>query len=173
VEISPGVELTVLSERIRSTGLVLLRLGTASWVGAGVMFLAILLGLRGSPLFDAATKDQHPRVLFPRYYTLEFVCLGIGLLGALLAQPRPTAPAEPVPVRKRRFPGPAVWLGLAMGAALMDYFVLYRPLAEMLGRPPYPDSFRRLHEWSRWVNSGILLWTLLASLQSLWPSRDR
>lgn len=157
------------SERLRALGLVALRLGSTAWLGAGVMFLAILLGLRGSPLFDAATKDQHPRVLFPRFYLVEFVCLGLALAGALAsagrAKPRPASPLF------RRL-GPTVWLGLAMAAALMDYFVLYRPLAEMLGQPPYPDSFRRLHEWSRWVNSGILLSTLVASLQSLWPSRD-
>ena len=165
--------MTVSSERIRSAALLLLRLGTTSWVGAGVMFLAILLGLRGSPLFDAATKDQHPRVLFPRYYTLEFICLGTGLAGALLSGGSSPSPSPPPSPPRRRLAGPALWLGLAMAAALMDYFVLYRPLEEMLGRPPYPDSFRRLHEWSRWVNSGILLLTAVASLQSLWPPRER
>lgn len=161
------------TDRPRTLGLVALRLGSTCWVGAGVMFLAILLGLRGSPLFDAATKDQHPRVLFPRYYLVEFACLGLGLAGALAAdwgaRTNPGAPPRP----RGRFPGPTVWLGLALVAALMDYFVLYCPLADMLGRPPYPDSFRRLHEWSRWVNSGILLLTLVASVQSLSPSRER
>jgi len=137
------------------------------------MFLAILLGLRGSPLFDAATKDQHPRVLFPRFYLVEFVCLGLATAGALASAGRVQSHPEDSTTAALRFPGPAVWLGLAMAAALMDYFVLYRPLAEMLGQPPYPDSFRRLHEWSRWVNSGILLLTLVASLQSLWPTRER
>ncbi len=164
--------MTVPTDRPRTVALVALRLGSTCWVGAGLMFLAILLGLRGSPLFDAATKDQHPRVLFPRYYLLEFVCLGLGLAGALAAGGARTNPEEPASPRGM-VPGPAVWLGLALGAALMDYFVLYCPLADMLGRPPYPDSFRRLHEWSRWVNSGILLLTLVASIQSLSPTRER
>lgn len=160
------------SKRIRFAARLLLRLGTTSWVGAGMMFLAILLGLRGSPLFDAATKDQHPRVLFPRYYTLEFICLGTGLAGALLLGGNARSPSAPSSHPRRRVAGPALWLGLAMIAALMDYFLLYRPLEEMLGRPPYPESFRRLHEWSRWVNTAILLLTAVASLQSVWPSRD-
>jgi hypothetical protein len=136
------------------------------------MFLSILLGLRGSPLFDAATKDQHPRVLFPRYYTLEFICLGMGLAGALLSGGNAPSPSAPLSQPRRRVAGPALWLGLAMVAALMDYLLLYRPLEEMLGQPPYSESFRRLHEWSRWVNTAILLLTAVASLQSLWPSRD-
>jgi hypothetical protein len=167
------VDLIVTTERLRALGLVALRLGTTAWLGAGVMFLAILLGLRGSPLFDVATKDQHTRVLFPRYYLVEFVCLGLALAGALASAGRIKSIPENPTLPAFRLPGPTVWLGLAMVAALMDYFVLYRPLAEMLGQPPYPDSFRRLHEWSRWVNSGILLLTLVASLQSLWPTRER
>ena len=88
------------TERLRALGLVALRLGTTAWLGAGVMFLAILLGLRGSPLFDVATKDQHPRVLFPRYYLVEFVCLGLALAGALASAGRIKSNAPRVPVAR-------------------------------------------------------------------------
>ena len=55
------------------------RMASAAALGASTMFVSVVLGLRGSPLFSPDTKDNHPRILFPLYYTFEFWLLGIGL----------------------------------------------------------------------------------------------
>ncbi|RPI77300.1 MAG: hypothetical protein EHM42_13950, partial [Planctomycetaceae bacterium] len=62
---------------LRRVFLVLERLALTAWVGMGIMFLALLLSLRASDLFDTETKDNHPRVLFPVYYALEFPTLAL------------------------------------------------------------------------------------------------
>lgn len=127
------------------------RLSLSAWLGMGIMFLTLLLSLRGSSLFSPETKDDHPRVLFPAYYTLEFLMLGPAAVAGLLARGIGTAHSAGSiqPGRHARPRWPLALTLVALGLALVDYFVIYRPLAEMLGRPPYPPRFQSLHETSR------------------------
>lgn len=158
-------------EPLRILGRLMERMASAASLGSSVMFISIVLGLRGSTLFSPDTKDNHPRILFPLYYTFEFVLLGLGLAGGLLAW-WATSPQMARDGRSNRRIAPAIGLTIALVLVLADYLWLYRPLAEMLGHPPYPVHFRQLHEWSRWVNAGVLLITLVAALQAQWPRGD-
>jgi hypothetical protein len=134
------------------------------------MFLALLLSLRASDLFDAETKDNHPRVLFPAYYALEFPTLALAAVAGLVARcaPRKATPGFQESTHPPLPRWPVILTLAALGIAITDYVVVYRPLAEMLGRPPYPARFQTLHESSRWLNTAILLLTATAAVLSLW-----
>lgn len=147
------------------------RMASAAALGASTMFVSVVLGLRGSPLFSPDTKDNHPRILFPLYYTFEFWLLGIGLAGGLLARWASSPEVSNAGGKKRRLSS-TVWLAVALVLLGADYLWLFRPLAEMLGHPPYPDRFRQLHEWSRSVNTAVLLMTAIGSLHAMWPKSD-
>ncbi|MCY2965886.1 MAG: hypothetical protein NT069_20030 [Planctomycetota bacterium] len=161
------------------------RLSLVGWLGMGIMFLALLLALRGSPLFSTETKDNHPRVLFPAYYTLEFTLLGMaavsGLVRFLAARGNDRCGPATVNATKngdtqnplsggRRRGATVTWVVtlFALGLAVGEYLVVYQPLAAMLGRPPYPQQFQLLHEMSRWINTAILLLTAVGATRSLW-----
>ena len=56
-----------------------LRFCLSAWVGIEVFFVAVILNLRSSELFYRMSKFNHPKVLFPLYYTFEFALLGSAL----------------------------------------------------------------------------------------------
>ncbi len=171
------------------------RLSLVGWLGMGIMFLALLMSLRGSPLFSTETKDNHPRVLFPAYYTLEFTLLGMAAVSGLGRYLTARGDAWSGPAKtnatkngatqnhrtqggdthnplagSRRRGATVTWVVTlcALCLAVGEYFVVYQPLAAMLGRPPYPQQFQLLHEMSRWINTAILLLTAVGATRSLW-----
>src|SRR5262245_57509916 len=75
--------------------LAFLRFSLSAWVGIEIFFVAVILNLRYSELFDRMSKFNHPKVLFPIYYAFEFALLGpalacaaVGLWHSRLRSPR-------------------------------------------------------------------------------------
>jgi len=141
------------------------RLCITTWFGASLFFVSIVIGLRGSPLFSDETKLRHPKVLFPLFYTFEFWLLGGALLFGIAALRHSAA-------RTKAHRAYLVLIGLALLAALGDYFAIYRPLDAMLDMSTLPAEFRTYHVLSRWVNTAGVLFCGAASLIALWPARD-
>ena len=151
---------------MRSLCLTLSRFCAASWCGAGVLFIIVLVSMRASTLFDDEAKLRHPLVLFPVYYRMEFISLGSALVLGALAIGHPQFP------RSRGY----VFLGLLAAALVLagvDYFAVYRPLIEMIEHSVLNANFRPYHTASRWINTLVLFLSLGAALVSLTPARDR
>jgi hypothetical protein len=143
--------------------LMLCRLCLAAWFGAGVMFLGIVLGLRNSPLFSDEVRFNHPRVLFPLYYSLEFLLLIVATVAAWLMVKTNTAAT-----RRRSLAAVAVFSTVALAGALTDYFAVYRPLASMLESQVLTQQFVTLHHASRWINTAVLLLSGMAAGWACW-----
>jgi len=151
---------------MRSFCLTLSRFFAASWCGAGVFFVIVLIAMRASTLFDDETKLRHPLVLFPIYYQMEFICLGSALVLGTVAIGHSQ-------LRKRRG---SAYLGLllvALAVAVVDYFAIYRPLNDMIEHSLLTANFRPYHTASRWANTAVLVLSLAASLISLAPTSER
>lgn len=142
--------------------LTLFRLCLAAWFGIAVFFVSVVVGLRNSPLFEAAVKLNHPKVLFPLYYGFEFGLLATALACGLAARAARITRESVSPVA----------LGLLAAALLVaaaDYVAIYRPLAEMIARSALPAEFAQYHRWSMWINSANLLVTGAAAGAAVWP----
>ncbi|MFN0056006.1 MAG: hypothetical protein ACKV0T_28000 [Planctomycetales bacterium] len=141
--------------------LTLCRLCLGAWVGVAPFFVVLVVALRGSDLFTAETKLNHPRILFPIFYRFEFALLGLALGFGLCAWRggfrRPALRA-------------ALWLLVsALAIATIDYLAIYAPLDAMLDPAAREPSFRMYHQLSQWVNlSNMLVCTVAAGL-AVWP----
>lgn len=156
----------------------LFRLCLGAWVGVGTFFVFVLLALRRSDLFDAATKLNHAKVLFPLYYPSLFTLLGAALLTGILAslpgKQRPLAPAGQnlAPRSSNRSIRWAVGLVAAiLVLSIADWFWVYVPLVAMLDEQVLPPAFSAYHRASMWVNTVNLLLSLSAALLANWPRR--
>src|SRR5882762_1012040 len=140
--------------------LAFLRFCLSAWVGIAVFFVLVVINLRQSELFPAQVKFDHPRILFPLYYSFEFALLGTALLCAL------GCIAHPYFSRGRK----ATLLGLLIAAvalAVWDFAWIYQPLIAMMATKPLPAEFESLHQLSRWVNGGILALSFIAAWLAL------
>jgi hypothetical protein len=133
-----------------------------AWVGIGSFFVAVVISLRGSPLFSDDIKLNHPRVLFPLFYGFEFGLLGTAALAAFAAW-------QLAPVKNRRATLVACLLGLALAIAAVDWYAIYLPLSEMLEATDLPANFRAYHTASRWINTAGLIVAVGAACAALWP----
>lgn len=145
--------------------LTLSRMCLAAWVGIASFFVVVLISLRGSPLFSDDAKLAHPKVLFPLFYAFEFWLLGIAFAAGLLA-------TRYLVDRCRRRRIAMALMAVALLAATIDYFVVYRPLAAMIEMPVRPAEFAAYHEWSRWLNLASLVVCAVAAMLVLWPSGE-
>lgn len=136
----------------------------AAWVGAGVFFVAVILQLRNPELFNPTALLNHPRVLFPLFYQFEFGCLGMALVAG--------AVATLLGAGRRPFRLGLLLAAAALLLAMMDYQLIYRPLAEMIEQPDLPREFARLHHISRWINAAGLSLTAAAACLGLWPGHS-
>ena len=142
--------------------LAFLRFCLAAWVGIATFFVMVVMGLRQSELFNDAAKFNHPKILFPLYYSFEFATLGTALVCTLAGMGNARI------ARARRFAA-LVFVGAAVGLALWDYAVVYRTLADMMAANVLPAEFKGLHEQSRWLNAAVLGFSTIAAILALWP----
>jgi hypothetical protein len=139
-----------------------LRVVLGAWTGAALMFVGVVTSLRYSPLFDDQTKLDHPRVLFPLYYTVAFSAIGAAVVLTVLAWPS----------IRRRVAFPASLLGLVVLTAVLlavDYAAVYLPLVEMMTQPGLPHTFQGVHRWSIVLNSVNIVLMLGATIAAGWP----
>lgn len=132
----------------------------SAWAGIAIFFVTVVVGLRQSDLFAPEVKFNHPKVLFPLYYSFEFALLGTALVCMLAGLGNPRLG------RVRRL----VLFGLvaaAVATAVADYAFVYQPLVAMMMSQSLPAGFDTLHRASRWLNAGILGLTLVAACLSL------
>ena len=142
------------------TCLAFLRFCLSAWVGIAVFFVLVVINLRQSKVFSDTALLEHPRILFPLYYSFEFALLGTALLCAL------GCIAHPNFSRGRK----ATLLGLltaAVALAVWDFARIYQPLIAMMATKPLPVEFDSLHRLSRWLNGGILAFSFIAAWLSL------
>jgi hypothetical protein len=140
--------------------LAFLRFCLSAWVGIGVFFVLVLINLRQSKVFSDEALLEHPRILFPLYYSFEFMLLGTALLCAIACL------AHPQFTRGRKATLLAL-LTAAVGLATWDFAGIYQPLIVMMTKKPLPADFQSLHSLSRSVNGTILALSFIAAWLSL------
>jgi hypothetical protein len=143
-----------------NTCLAFLRFCLSAWVGIGTFFVLVVINLQDSKVFSDAAKLEHRRILFPLYYSFEFMLLGTALLCALACI------AHPHFTRGRK----ATLLALVIAAvalAVWDFARIYQPLVAMMATKPLPPEFAPLHQMSRWLNGTILALAFIAAWLSL------
>lgn len=145
--------------------LLLWRFCMTAWFGAATFFVLTIVDLRGSPLFDAATKLNHPRVLFPLFYGCEFGFLSVASACSILAIRNPN-------LRNLRLRVACTFTVLALCLAVGDAVWIYVPLDRMIGESPLPPQFRGYHQASMVVNAIGWLVTFIAALLLLWPAEN-
>lgn len=143
--------------------LMLCRLSLAAWFGAAVLFLGIVFGLRNSTLFSDDVRFNHPRVLFPLYYSLELPLLAVATIAAWLG-----VRSVSIPAKHSSLLAVAVLSTFALILALIDFAVVYRPLSEMLESQVLNMRFTPLHHASRWINAAVLLLSGLGAGWACW-----
>ena len=144
--------------------LTIARFAASAWVGAAVLFVINGVQQATSGKFESMTTDQLVLLRFPAYYVMGFVLVGAAFLGSAVS-------GEFVSFRRR---GVILALfGLALVVMLIDYRVVYLPLAEMITPPGQarPQGFQTLHHWSKLINSVDVGLVLLGSVMLCWPSR--
>jgi len=143
--------------------LAVLRFCLCAWVGIAMFFVMVVIDLRRSSLFpDESVKDNHPKILFPLYYSFEFSLLGTALVCA-------AATLRNARIGQTRRYALALLTLAAVGLAGWDYVHVYRALMDMMAGSPRPPGFRALHNQSEYLNSGVLMLTLLAAAVALGP----
>lgn len=151
---------------MRSLCLTIARLTTAAWVGAAVLFVVTSVREVLSP-FDSTTKDMLVATRFPAYYLFGITLTGLGWLATGLA---------------RRHPAVAPWraavawglLTLALGLVVLDYLIIFRPLAAAIQPPGQarPSWFESYHHASMGINTAQIACCLAAALLLCYPARS-
>ncbi|MCA8986833.1 MAG: hypothetical protein KDA78_04295 [Planctomycetaceae bacterium] len=135
-----------------------LRMLTAGWVFAAILFVMITVHEITRGGFDSLILDQLVLLRFPVYYTFTFVLLGgsllTGLANAMLAS------------GKRRYLFAFSLILLAVITLVVDYIFVYCELVKMLLPlgSPRPQWFRSYHRSTEVMNSVAMLLVLIASL---------
>ncbi len=140
--------------------LAFLRYCLSAWGGIAAFFVMVVIDLRQSALFEDTTKFNHPKVLFPLYYSFEFSLLAMALLCAFAGLYNKN-------IGKRTRYTLFALLVLALALAIWDYGIIYQDLIQMMAHPPLPPNFNALHHRSRWINGGIMALTMLAAWLAL------
>ena len=141
------------------------------WLGACVMFLCLLIGLRRAGSFSDEIKQDQLLVLFPIYYQLQAVVLGLAgaaWLGHVFHRRNPTEDSR----KPGRFVGTWLLHGLTailLVSAVIDYVCIYQPLEAMMRERTLTASFRGLHRISIALNA----LQMLSIPVLLWLSRSR
>jgi len=147
--------------------LALLRFALSAWVGISLFFVTVILSLRYSNLFTDPVKFNHPKVLFPLYYSFEFTLLGIALFCAVAGIWNAAAGLI------RRYLLLAL-VGASFAMALLDYTVIYRELVTIMADPEAIPAaqFVAHHQASRRLNEALLALSIAATIVAHWPTRE-
>jgi hypothetical protein len=152
---------------MQRTFLSILRFCLSAWVGIAIFFVVLVIDLRQSRLFTPETKFEHPKVLFPLYYTFEFallapalVCGCAGLWNSNIGRGRRISILQ--------------LLIVATALAVWDFGLIYQKLIEMMSSSaPLPAEFHALHRMSRWLNEAMLTACAAAIVLALLPEKSR
>lgn len=149
---------------MRSLCLMLFRFCPTAWVGAAALFVLATIGMARSTEIDAELTMTLTAIRFPVYYAMEFTLLTVALVAGLACCKSPE-------LGRRRGTIAVVLVGVALAAAVADYFFIYSPLSEMMQEKTLTAAFHVKHKASKHVNSTIVLVSLLAALLANWPGR--
>lgn len=144
--------------------LTVMRMATAAWVGAAVLFVLTSVAEQVFPEFNSTVRDQLATIRFPFYYAVGTLACTVALASGVLC--RSLSP---------RLTAALVVVALASVVFALDYWFIYRPLQALIIPPGQPraDEFERLHRWSANVNSLHVLLMLIAAVQTAIPIRGR
>jgi hypothetical protein len=124
--------------------LIVARLCSAMWVGAGLLFVMTSVTEQMHASFDPATKDTLALIRFPWYYGTGATLIAAALITTRFA----TLPA-----------GARLAVTLLLGGVLVvmccDFWFVYRPMRDLLVPPGSGrgGAFERLHTWSEISNA--------------------
>ena len=132
------------------------------WVGAAALFVITTIVETRSPLLDSETKGLLALMRFPHYYQFGFATVGAAWLFGWFAK-----------FGRARYWCYQLLLSVVLVLMLVDYFVIYLPLEEMLklAEAARPANFQTLHEYSKQINHAHVSGSLLAALIVCWPNR--
>lgn len=147
---------------MRAWGLAIVRICLAGWLGAAVFFVAVAIRPIRAPELDTPHRALLAGILFPGYYAFGFTLLGLAW-GLILL------------VRPSRWLWQLGFVTLALGLAIIDWFTIYGPLAEMsrlqwMEQAAPPASFRDYHIASMIINAIGMLCTAIAAVVACYPS---
>ncbi len=135
------------------------RYALAAWVGAAVLFVLTSVAEVRSPELDSATKSTLALLRFPYYYAVGFTLVPVAMICEVLG----------CSIRYSRHQRLIISLVcLTLLLMLIDYFLIYQPLAEMTRQNSRPPNFIAYHHYSRWINT---LHVSIATITSLVASR--
>lgn len=148
-------------------GLSLFRFVSCAWVGAAVLFVVTSVAEQTSPEFTTTIRDQLATIRFPLYYLFAAWSYGFMIFGTLLFL------GFSGQANRRRAILMTVLMVGSTAVLVLDYFVIYRPLQELILPPGKPRTaeFDRLHTLSRYANQVHLLMVLAAASFAVQPLR--
>ena len=153
---------------MHSFSLVLIRFCLSAWVGAAVIF--VITGVQDVTFkpFDSLVRDQLISLHFPVYYTIAWVLLVGSFLGCLGIRKR-------IGISRRRSNLILCLVVIVLSISLIDYFWIYSPLEAMITPPgsPRPAEFHSYHQASKYINSLIILLSLIAAVLVNLPEKCR
>jgi len=151
---------------MQSFSLVLIRFCLSAWVGAAVIF--VITGVQDVTFkpFDSVVRDQLISLHFPVYYTIAWVLLVGSFLGGLGIRKK-------TGISRRRSNLIFCLVLIILSISLVDYFWIYSPLEAMITPPgsPRPAEFHSYHQASKYINSLIILLSLIAAFIVNLPER--
>lgn len=144
---------------MQSFSLVLIRFCLSAWVGAAVIF--VITGVQDVTFkpFDSVVRDQLISLHFPVYYTIAWVLLVGSFLGGLGIRNKKG-------ISRRRSNLVICFVAIILSTSLVDYFWIYCPLEAMITPPgsPRPAEFHTFHQASKYINSLMILISLIAAI---------
>jgi len=150
---------------MQRTFLMIARFALSAWIGAAALFVCTSISEQISPTFDSDIKNTLAAIRFPWYYGFGFGLVGMGFVCSVIG----------VGLKEQR----ARWLMivvpilLALILMVVDYFVIYTPLHEIVSQTTHARDARfvELHRWSERINTIDIVLCLIAALTLCWPSK--
>lgn len=150
---------------MQRTFLMIARFALSAWIGAAALFVCTSISEQISPTFDSDIKNTLAAIRFPWYYGFGFSLVGTSFVCSLIS----------VGLKEQR----ARWLMivtpilLALILMVVDYFVIYAPLYEIVSQSNHARDARfvELHRWSERINTVDIVLCLIAALSLCWPSK--
>lgn len=154
---------------MQSLCLTICRFALAAWVGAAGLFVVTSVHEQRSPAFDSTIREQLALIRFPAYYLFGFSLVGAAAVSGTIAVRHPA-------VSWKRMLACLALIAAALAAMTVDYFAVYRPLAEAISPPgekARDATFKSYHTASRRINELHVTLCFLAAVTVCWPGRAR
>lgn len=144
---------------MRTISLTLCRILLSAWVGAGILFVIVAVREVTSPEFTSLTKSQLALLRFPVYYVFGTTAWLLSMVSLLIAYGHQS-------LQKWQWVLSLILLGIAGAVLLIDYALVYLPLAEMTRQfdQPRTPRFDYYHKASMWINTLQLMLSLVTAM---------